>query len=292
MKKLINFSGGRGYYVDDVQALQEQLDLLKDNRYKDYGDFILSGCSVTADSIAPGLVYINDKTMYFAGANSLTFPVYMVEGVDQDLGVRNYDIEGVDKAAFRLKTAAIVSSFPGAGGYITITGAGGKTIFDIIDIRLGVSSLASALATTNSALSSLATEVSTKASQAGLNATNTEVALKAYKTQSSYIAFDLLNGATTGGTGVAYASFLLDTIGFVHLRGAINLANPSGPGELVFAVLPVECRPAEDVYYWGTPYGDTAFIRVQPNGNVSLFCIGTGVNSMDLDGCAPFLAGG
>lgn len=111
---------------------------------------------------------------------------------------------------------------------------------------------------------------------------------KADKTQNAFTNFTLINGATTPGGGAAAPGYVKETTNFVSCRGEVRATGSTS--EVVFAVLPVGFRPGQHKYFYGTPAGYNGFIHVNPNGNISLFCIGSSENSMDLD-CVRFLVG-
>ena len=79
---MIEFSsetGGRFTYVDDVLNLQE-LALAFSAIFDDCDNFIVSGCEVIDDTIAPGIVYLNGKLRVFNGASEIqTWPQYIYE---------------------------------------------------------------------------------------------------------------------------------------------------------------------------------------------------------------------
>ena len=79
MKEFSSQTGGRFTYVDDVINLQE-LALAFSAIFNDCDNFIVAGCSVTGNSISPGLVYLNGKLRVFNGITGITeWPQYIYE---------------------------------------------------------------------------------------------------------------------------------------------------------------------------------------------------------------------
>lgn len=78
MKEFSAQTGGRYTYVDDVLNLQD-LALAFGNIFNNCGNFIISGCEVSGNSISAGYVFINGKIRSFSGASSVLFPCYICE---------------------------------------------------------------------------------------------------------------------------------------------------------------------------------------------------------------------
>lgn len=78
-----------------------------------------------------------------------------------------------------------------------------------------------------------------------------------------------LNGWSNLGSTFARAAYMLDTQGFVHLRGLILNAAGQGPNIPAF-VLPVGFRPAKQEAFFVTSEGAGAGTRLDvfPNGEV------------------------
>jgi|GEM_PF-4066771 len=131
MKKLINFTGGRGYYVDDVRVLQEQLESLK-LVFGAFGNraFIVQGCQVSAGAqagqinVSPGLVYINGALVEVIGTNNFqadfngrayVSAVLNSGFAGQAFETRYYDLEDTFKTAFEYRFGVISASSPAPG---------------------------------------------------------------------------------------------------------------------------------------------------------------------------------
>ncbi len=108
MRRLTNFTGGRGYYVNDVQELQGQIDQLA-TAFASIGDtFVLQGCELNNGIISPGLVFHQGRVLAFAGATlppNQPYPVFAYgTGTDALAGEPwvnyYYDLEDTTKPAF------------------------------------------------------------------------------------------------------------------------------------------------------------------------------------------------
>lgn len=77
MRKLIDFTGGRGLVQDDLEVIQEQLDRLG-AQWGIMGAFVISGFTVTANGgnwdISEGLAWLNGKTIHYPGETNRSIP--------------------------------------------------------------------------------------------------------------------------------------------------------------------------------------------------------------------------
>lgn len=78
MKEYVAETGGRYTYADDILNLQE-LALSMTSIFSECTDFIISGCIVSGNAIAPGYVWLNGKVRYFEGCPTTSFPYYIYE---------------------------------------------------------------------------------------------------------------------------------------------------------------------------------------------------------------------
>lgn len=79
MKEFKSLDGGRYVYADDIINLQE-LSLSFSSIFDGCGNFIISGCNVSGNSISSGFVYINGKVRKFdGGKNIVSYPIYIYE---------------------------------------------------------------------------------------------------------------------------------------------------------------------------------------------------------------------
>lgn len=77
----------------------------------------------------------------------------------------------------------------------------------------------------------------------------------------------LVNGwGNYGGGGFPAAGYLLDGLGFVHLRGMIS----AGAVGAVAFVLPEGCRPAAECYFPAVSAGAFGFAYVSTDGRVTI----------------------
>lgn len=83
MKEYVAETGGRYTYADDILNLQE-LALSMTSIFSNCTDFIISGCTVTGNAIAPGYVWLNGKVRYFEGCPAASFPYYIYERNQSD----------------------------------------------------------------------------------------------------------------------------------------------------------------------------------------------------------------
>ncbi len=79
MKEFQSNTGGRYTFSDDLLNLQE-LALAFSSIFDGCGNFIVSGCTVSGDTISEGIVYLNGKLRKFSGASGITsWPQYIYE---------------------------------------------------------------------------------------------------------------------------------------------------------------------------------------------------------------------
>ena len=79
MKEFSAQTGGRYTYVDDIVNLQD-LSLAFGELFTECDNFIVSGCAISGNTIAPGFVYLNGKLRRFSGATGITkWPQYIYE---------------------------------------------------------------------------------------------------------------------------------------------------------------------------------------------------------------------
>lgn len=79
MKEFTSQTGGRYTYVDDIINLQE-LSLAFGSLFDGCGNFIISGCQVSGNTLSAGFVFLNGKIRYCNGSSNITqWPAYIYE---------------------------------------------------------------------------------------------------------------------------------------------------------------------------------------------------------------------
>lgn len=141
MKKSINWSGGRGYFVDDTLQNSDQLETIKSQMFTGLGAYIISGCQPkSGPAISEGLVCIDDRLIYVPETDVSSFPCWMKKGADVESGIRYYDIDAVNKNAFATEVIEIVYSEPASGEFIYYESASklGKTFFNVANEKIRI----------------------------------------------------------------------------------------------------------------------------------------------------------
>jgi hypothetical protein len=246
-------------------------------QYKGKGAFIIQGCTVTGNDISSGIVFIDGKIMPFAGATSVTFPVYMRKAADVLAEVRSLEQGG--SAATQLHILAeITSSLPGSGEYIIMSASGGRTYFDAISnevVRTKGNQTIGGVKTFRENVT--APKFIGEASQIKDNIVSTtklqDNAVNRAKIQNpdwtevTVLAngWDFLEGFVPG-----YMRYKIDSTGIVHVQ-AHNLDAVGSSSETLFT-LPALYRPTEIVIAYaegkvGQDYYATT-VRVGENGAV------------------------
>lgn len=131
MRVLSKFGGGRGFYVDDVEALQEQINQLRIAVTTRDASFILGGCEVQGNTLKKGLVRISKSLVWTDQLTINQFPAYLKRGDDISDGDRFYDLDQGSFPAFFTPTVELVYSDPG-GDRIRIDSTGGYTYEDYL----------------------------------------------------------------------------------------------------------------------------------------------------------------
>jgi hypothetical protein len=104
---------------------------------------------------------------------------------------------------------------------------------------------------------------------------------------NSFLAPSLLNSWTNYGSGIQTAGYMIDALGFVHLRGSIAPGTTSD-GTNLFQ-LPLGFRPASRLIFQcnaasGSNNGSSARVDVYANGNAQIFGYPSGGIIVSLDG--------
>lgn len=119
MKRHTQVSGIRKWSGDDLLELQSEPFKVLDGFLSQYGDTIISGCEVTDDSVAAGLVCIDGLVMPFDGVSGVTsFPIYLTKS--ETYKQREY-VDNIVKNIAVSYSATVSTTKPESGGCITIT---------------------------------------------------------------------------------------------------------------------------------------------------------------------------
>lgn len=78
MKEFIGETGGRFLYIDDINLLQE-LSTSMLSIYNEFGNFIFSGCTPSANKISSGYIMLGGKLRKFNETPITKYPVYICE---------------------------------------------------------------------------------------------------------------------------------------------------------------------------------------------------------------------
>lgn len=83
MKRQVQELGVRKWSGNDLLELQGEGLSVLDAFFSQYGNCVIVGCSVTSNSIAPGLVSIEGRVMPFEGVTNVeVYPVYLVAEIE------------------------------------------------------------------------------------------------------------------------------------------------------------------------------------------------------------------
>lgn len=128
MKKTIYAEGGRPFYDDDIQTIQDEAQAAALAIYAGLGrDCIVVGCTVAATgstyTVAPGLVYIGGELLRFFGASGAALPAVLVAGAVSVLDERAYET-GESKTCIQEQFAVLQAGTAG----VLVYPAGGLTL--------------------------------------------------------------------------------------------------------------------------------------------------------------------
>lgn len=236
MRVLSKFGGGRGFYVDDVEALQEQINQLRIAVTTRDTSFILGGCEVQGNTLKKGLVRISKSLVWTDELTINQFPAYLKRGDDISDGARFYDLDQGTFPAFFTPTVELVYSDPG-GDRIRIDSSGGYTYEDYLAELFEIAQINATLAT-KASLSSVNALSSQKANQL-LSRDWTDISLPS--NSSKYDNSDVEVPTFTPAT----PQYSKDSFGFVHLRGHITF-DDGGQTLTPAFTLPSGYRPGTD----------------------------------------------
>ncbi len=133
MKKTTYDVGGRPFYDDDIQTIQDEAQTAATAVFGALGrDCIVSGCTVAMNgataTIGAGLVYIGGEVLRFLGASGVTLPASLVVGAVTVLDERPYQT-GVTKTCIQEQYAVLQPSI--ASG-VPIYSGGGLTLQHVL----------------------------------------------------------------------------------------------------------------------------------------------------------------
>jgi hypothetical protein len=111
--------------------------------------------------------------------------------------------------------------------------------------------------------------------------------LKANKLQPAWVPATLVNGWTNFGAPYETVSYMIDTLGFIHLKGVASAGTKTG-GTIIFT-LPVGFRPNAKIMCIGVTGGLVEQIYINADGTVVVGAISGSYFSFD--SIPPFKAG-
>jgi hypothetical protein len=282
MKRLHFADGGRPLSNNDLSILQEEVYKAVEQQYSGLGSFIVSGCTVSATTIASGLVFIDGKILPFAGASSVTFPAYIKQAAVQDQDPVAYET-GTTHPKRKLYSAELVSAQPAAGGYIVMSSTGGRSYYDAISsevVRMRGNQTVAGTKTFESVIKANGDIQKTVDEK-----TVTLTTLQQEKADQTYVDAELAKkvdaavGTTVSLSTVSGISHTIevykDQLGHCFLRGNIT-GWPSSTASAKVGVLPQGYRPLSDVVYIPAVYRSgtghkMGFLEVYANGDIWLF---------------------
>ena len=254
MLVLSKYDGGRGLYIDDLKALQDQINQLR--LFTLSGDsYILGGCSVSGNTLEQGLVRLGGGFVYVPQQTLSQFPAFLRRGTSLGEQPRFYDLDQGNFDAFTRIPVEVVYSDPG-GDRIRIDATGGYTYQDYLAELFDIAGINTTL-DTKAAQSSVNTLSSNKADKA-LSTGWTNISLPSHST-----IYDN-SGSQTFTFTPATPQYSKDSFGFVHLRGHLSYDDGGQSASTTPAfTLPGDFRPG----------ADHVFItrRLDDSGDVTLF---------------------
>lgn len=288
MKRLHFADGGRPLSNNDLSILQEEVYKAVEQQYSGLGSFIVSGCEVSATTIASGLVFIDGKILPFDGASSVAFPTYIKQAAVQDQDVVSYET-GATHPKRKYYSAELVTSAPASGGYITMSSTGGRSYYDAIAaevVRMRGNQTIAGGKSFQSVIKALQ-DIAYTFKEGTTDITVTLKSLYDSKASKAYVDDELgkkVNSAV--GTKVSLSTVTgshnievyKDQLGHCFLRGRIT-DWPSNTGSAKVGVLPEGYRPLFDVENIPAVYKSsdgalkTGFLEVYATGDVWFFPI-------------------
>lgn len=132
MQELKINAGGRPRRVDDLKAIQDQLNDLQ-AIHGIGGSYIITGCEVSGLSIAAGYVFIDGKVLKFDGATASSFPYYISAATPADAVSDVSALAGVQVTQVLYKAQGS-NTLPG-GSFIMVNTTGGRALRDALGIN-------------------------------------------------------------------------------------------------------------------------------------------------------------
>ena len=140
MKQQVQETGVRKWYGDDFINLQNELMTAIEGIFSDYGNCVLSGCTVTDNgnntySISDGIAYLKDSNgtngklcrIYSQTIAAASFPVYLQQSSKDKDDVSSYGRayqDAITKNVIVEYYAEIVTVQPSHSNYLSLTSAG------------------------------------------------------------------------------------------------------------------------------------------------------------------------
>jgi hypothetical protein len=147
MKEIVCAEGGRPFYDDDIQTIQDEAKASVLAVLAGLGlDCIVSGCTVTATGaaymVSPGIVYLGGQLLRCLGASGVTLPAALVTGSISILDERTYQT-GDTKTCIQEQFAEVAPNSPVGlqlypDGGLTMSHALRNQVNELGDVKWGV----------------------------------------------------------------------------------------------------------------------------------------------------------
>lgn len=140
--KTKELAGRRRLAMDDLQVLEDLFYEGFQRQFAGYGACVVSGCEVSGQTgawnIAPGLVYINNKLIYWPGAQNydLKSNTYLVEDEPLYLAERLFDSVSEERPGVIQYTCKLTESSYTGEGILMTTGGPGRMYYNLLGDRI------------------------------------------------------------------------------------------------------------------------------------------------------------
>ena len=129
MKKTLYAEGGRPFYDDDIQTIQDEAEASVVAVVGSFGrDCILTGCQVSGAAgnytVSPGVVFLGGQLLRFLGTSGIALPAVLGSGNVSVLDERTYQT-GATKTCIQEQFAVVLA---GTGTGLPLYPAGGFTL--------------------------------------------------------------------------------------------------------------------------------------------------------------------
>lgn len=112
MKETRHELGGKFVYGDDLLAIQDYFLNVFQGFFGQWGNFVLSGCTVNGTEISPGIIMLDGKLCTFSGSTGISTPYYVAKS--NTIIQRVYD-DGIQRPVYEIYEAIpVIGSAQGA----------------------------------------------------------------------------------------------------------------------------------------------------------------------------------